>query len=289
MPAFVLSASGSTPKDKCDFLCLRPFRAPQNGLANALYLQPAYKAADAQAPFGDAPDFSAENRINPCAAQKSIVREKKEKIFSVRKKRQNRLCPRRRTAAADEYNLEWTKLRAVSAPRRRCGAAGEGKPGCGRRGRGRIRDDRCSAASPPLWLRRKRANASRGRMTGRQDFFGKPARVPSCALPNAAAPVMPAFIAVSRQKPRRAHRAALWELTSPVRFGIIINILNEKGRLASIACVYRSWEHPLLTEGCKLPSPLRAPRADQNWETRRRRRCVRKYIRFAPQSAWKVF
>ena len=47
LPAFVLSASGSTPKDKCDFLCLRPFRAPQNGLANALYLQPAYKAADA--------------------------------------------------------------------------------------------------------------------------------------------------------------------------------------------------------------------------------------------------
>jgi len=81
LPAFVLSASGSTPKGKCDFLCLRPFRAPQNGLANALYLQPAYKAADAQNPFGDAPDFSAENRINPCAAQKSIVREKKEKFF----------------------------------------------------------------------------------------------------------------------------------------------------------------------------------------------------------------
>ena len=119
-----------------------------------------------------------------------------------------------------------------------------------------------------------------------QDFFGKPARVPSCALPNAVAPFMPAFIAASR---RKLGREALWELTSPVRFGIIINILNEKGRLASIACVYRSWEHPLLTEGCKLPSPLRAPRADQNWETRRRRRCVRKYIRFAPQSAWKVF
>ena len=111
-------------------------------------------------------------------------------------------------------------------PRRRCAAAGEGKPGCGRKGRGRIRDDRCSAASPPLWLRRKRANASRGRMTGRQDFFGKPARVPSCALPNAVAPFMPAFIAASR---RKLGREALWELTSPVRFGIIINILERKG------------------------------------------------------------
>ena len=112
LPAFVLSASGSTPKGKCDFLCLRPFRAPQNGLANALYLQPAYKAADARVSFGDAPHFSAENRINPCAAQKSIVGEKKEKIFSVREKRQNRLCPRRR-----------------------CAAAGRGSRGCGRRGR----------------------------------------------------------------------------------------------------------------------------------------------------------
>ena len=169
-------------------------------------------------------------------------------------------------------------------PRRRCAAAGEGKPGCGRKGRGRIRDDRCGAASLPLWLRRKRANASRGRMTGRQDFFGKPARVPSCALPNAAAPFMPAFIAASR---RKLGREALWELTSPVRFGIIINILERKGTSRVHRLRLSVVGTPAFDGG--LPSPLRAPRADQNWETRRRRRCVRKYIRFAPQSAWKVF
>lgn len=229
MPAFVLSASGSTPKDKCDFLCLRPFRAPQNGLPNALYLQPAYKAADAQAPFGDAPDFSAENRINPCAAQKSIVREKKEKIFSVRKKRQNRLCPRRRTAAADADNLEWTTLRAVSAPDAAVRRRGRGSRGAVERAGAAYGT---TAAARPLCrfcFGKKRTSASCGRMAGWQFFFGKPARVLFCSLPKAAAPFMPAFIAVSRQKPRRAHREALWELTSPVRFGIIINILERKG------------------------------------------------------------
>ena len=68
------------------------------------------------------------------------------------------------------------------------------------------------------------------------------------------------------------------------------NKYSERKGTSRVRCLRLSAvEHPLLTEGCKLPSPLRAPRADQNWETRRRRRCVRKYIRFAPQSAWKVF
>lgn len=174
-------------------------------------------------------------------------------------------------------------------PRRRCAAAGGGEAeGAVEGAGGRIRDDRCGAASPPLWFRRKRTNASRGRMAGRQDFFGKPARVLFCSLPKAAAPFMPAFIVVSRQKPRRriGRRFGI-DFPCPLWYN---NRHSERKRTSRVRCLRLSAvEHPLLTEGCKLPSPLRAPRADQNWETRRRRRCVRKYIRFAPQSAWKVF
>lgn len=124
------------PKTNAIFLCLRPFRAPQNGLPNALYLQPVYEAADAQAPFGDAPDFSVENRINPCAAQKSIVREKKEKIFfSEGKTAEPSLSPPPHSGRRMLIISNGRHSEPSLPPTPLCGG-GEGKPGCRSKGQG---------------------------------------------------------------------------------------------------------------------------------------------------------